>query len=132
MNWASIRPEKAAMALLYLEAVFYLKWGDYSELRRALMCLYIAHLLNLRAGGNEASEMYGEILAACDTPAHQSLVALAMRRDAEAVRRFQAFYIRYDWAQSVPQKVSAFLSEPRRQWEDGIAGLLAIREAGES
>lgn len=83
--------EKSALALLFLEAVAYLKWGPRYTRERAFKLLYLAHILNIRVGGNESSELYGEILNSCVEPSLRSLVSLAMRRDDDGVIRIREF-----------------------------------------
>ncbi|MGN7713688.1 hypothetical protein [Agrobacterium radiobacter] len=88
-NWMHAHREKAAIAALFLEAAFYLK-GGRGQKAIGLRVLYLAHLLNLRYGGNERSEGYGEILWASGPRYTRDLVALAMRRDQQSRRFFQS------------------------------------------
>ncbi|TQN55395.1 hypothetical protein FLX27_29815 [Agrobacterium tumefaciens] len=88
-NWMHAHREKAAIAALFLEAAFYLK-GGRGQKAIGLRILYLAHLLNLRYGGNERSEGYGEILWASGPRYARDLIALAMRRDQQSRRLFQS------------------------------------------
>jgi hypothetical protein len=68
--------------------------------------------LNTRIGGNETSELNGEILNACDDPAHRTILSLAMRRDDEAVIRMRDWVGRQysGWAADVGRKSLQSLS----------------------
>jgi hypothetical protein len=108
-----IRYEKSALALVYLEAAAYLKWGAREFRERIIKLLYIAHLLNVRIGGNESSELNGEILASCEEPPLRSVLSLAMRRDDDAVIRMRDLIARqhHAWALKAGREAMESLSE---------------------
>lgn len=81
---SDIRYEKNALSLLYLEAAAYLRWAPASENERIVKLLYIAHILNSWHGGNECSDLFGEILNSCTARGHRAVLSMAMRRDDEA------------------------------------------------
>lgn len=86
--WMHAHREKAAIAALFLEAAFYLG-GSKSQRELGLNKLYIAHLFNMRFGGNERSEGYGEVIWAAQNVAVRDIVACAMRRDPYHQAKFQ-------------------------------------------
>jgi hypothetical protein len=107
-----VRYEKSAIALLYLEAAAYLKWGSHDFRERVMKLLYVAHILNVRIGGNESSELNGEILNSCTEPAHRTILALAMRRDDDAIIRMREFVRQqhFSWAVAVGRNATESLS----------------------
>jgi hypothetical protein len=90
-KWWQTNLEKCAIAALFLEAAFFLDVGGQLVRDQGMLRLFIAHFLNSRFGGNEASETYGEIVGAVREKAVRSIIALAMRRDPEAQIEFQHF-----------------------------------------
>ncbi|MEP7122808.1 MAG: hypothetical protein ABJE95_17920 [Byssovorax sp.] len=88
-RWLQTNFEKCTLAALFLEASYYLCSGVPILIERGARTLTVAHLLNLRLGGNELSETYGEIVACTPDRRVKNVVALAMREDMTAQATFQ-------------------------------------------
>jgi hypothetical protein len=123
--WTQTHLEKCAIAALYLDGAYHLKLGGAQDVDRGLKALYLAQLHNVRFGGNERSETYGEILWATDLRWIESVIALSMRRDTNLLQRFEAF-IRSEthWMIDLSQRGSALLNIPAAEREKVVFGLL--------
>lgn len=80
--------EKGALTALFVEAAIYLTSRGPDD-HRGLIRLFIAHLLNLRNGGSERSEGYGELIALIRDDRVRDLVRRAMRMDGPGRKEFQ-------------------------------------------
>lgn len=80
--------EKSALTALFIEAAIDLlsNGEDYIP---GLMRLCVAHLFNIRIGGSERSEGYGELIAFMHDEKLQDLFRLAMRIDMHGRKTFQ-------------------------------------------
>lgn len=81
-------PDKSALSALFAEAALHLDSkgiDDPSGIRR----LYAAHLLNIRVGGTERSEGFGELIAFIEDPLTKDLFRRAMRMDGIGRKAFQ-------------------------------------------
>jgi len=87
--WWQSNLEKGAVAALYLEAAFFLLHGDRRQRMGGLDRLYLASLLNVRVGGHEQSEAYGEIVTGVSGSEVREGLLLAMRTDLVAQNEFQ-------------------------------------------
>lgn len=112
------RNEKSAVALLFLEAAAYLKWGRRNERDRVMKLLYVAHILNVRLGGNESSELNGEILSAVTEPGHRTLLAIAMQRDDDGAILMRTLVANNEWAQDIgTESMASFGLRPMERGE---------------
>ncbi len=81
-------PDKSAIAALFVESALHLdakNIDDTSGIRR----LFAAHLLNMKVGGTERSEGYGELIGFITDPTLKDLFRRAMRMDGVGRRAFQ-------------------------------------------
>lgn len=126
--WTQTHLEKCAIAALYLDSAYHLKLGGSKDVDRGLKALYLAQLQNVRFGGNERSETYGEILWATNLRWIESVIALSMRRDTNFLQRFEAF-IRSEtlWMIDLSQRGSALLNIPPAEREMVVFDLLNAR-----
>lgn len=81
-------PDKSAIAALFVEAALHLDAKDLDD-PSGICRLYAAHLLNIRVGGTERSEGYGELIAFLDDSSTKDLFRRAMRMDGIGRRAFQ-------------------------------------------
>lgn len=88
VEWWQTNLEKCAIAAIFLEAAFYLEFGGSQYEDDGMKCLYAAHLLNVRLGGNECSETYGEIVSAIRDRTTRLMMVLAMKRDMQGQIEF--------------------------------------------
>ena len=124
-KWWQTNLEKCAIAALFLEAAFYLDIGGRQEADKGMRRLFIAHLLNSRFGGNEASETYGEILCAVREKAVRNIIALAMRRDPEAQIEFQNLMrVEHAWAVEVAEVCLGLMKIAPKLRESKVLALL--------
>lgn len=87
--WWQTNFEKGALAALFAEAAFFLVHGDRRQQSAGVDRLFLAGLLNVRIGGHEHSEAYGEIVAGVSNPDVREALILAMRTDVTAQIQFQ-------------------------------------------
>ena len=89
-EWWQTNFQKCATATLFLEAAYCLCARKYRTemLETGMKILTIAHLHNMRLGGNERSEAYGEIVKCTPDPLVRNILSLAMRDDNQAHEKF--------------------------------------------
>lgn len=81
--------EKSALTALFIEAAIHLV-SNGNDFIPGLMRLCVAHLFNIRIGGSERSEGYGELIAFIQDEKLQDLFRLAMRIDVHGRKIFQS------------------------------------------
>jgi hypothetical protein len=125
VRWTQTHAEKCAIATLYLDGAFHLKFGGRPDVDRGLKALYLAQLQNLKSGGNERSETYGEILWASNERWIESIIALSMRRDPNLLHRFEAFIRgKAAWMSRLSQAGLALSNLPAEEREQAVVSIL--------
>lgn len=89
-EWWQTNFYKCATATLFLEAAYFLCAASFkNNLESGIKILTVAHFLNMRLGGNERSEAYGEIVKCTPDKRVKNILCLAMRDDLRAHENYQ-------------------------------------------
>jgi tetratricopeptide (TPR) repeat protein len=104
-GWYQANFERSAVATLFLEASYYLCANDVQMSEKGIRILTLAHLYNLKIGGNECAETYGEIINCTTNVRVKNLLAFAMRLDTRGQMVFQR------WANNSKYKTLAKMAE---------------------
>src|SRR5262249_53833581 len=95
------------------------------EVHRGNRRLFVAHVLGLRLGGNEASETYGEIVALSKTQNVKDALALAMRNDNTAQDKFRRWAFEKNLPiEDIPEQSLKFFEDPPNKREQRLAQLI--------
>jgi hypothetical protein len=115
-------PEKSALAALFVEAASYLVASGNVRDPKGLNRLFIAHLYNIKIGGSERSEGYGELIAFIEDEKIKDLVRCAMRIDGFGKKAFQ-MRSEMGFFQKTQQCLASF-DRPLKEREEELQKLL--------
>jgi hypothetical protein len=83
LDYFQTNAEKCAIACLFLESGIDMQAESHRIRAQGFKKLLLAHTMNVRNGGAETSETFGEILQSFKTTGIRDWISLAMRRDTQ-------------------------------------------------